>query len=213
MGCHRRDLQEGVDRGNQLKLNLGCGKRALPGFLNVDRLPGKGIDFVLDLEDYPWPWPDGSIQQINARHIIEHMVFPERFIREIYRVLKSGGLLSLVAPHARHWSTFVPGHRSFWTERSMSLFVAGEPDYDSLDQDAMFDLLTLTTVYDNFLLHSPFSWFLWAFSKIVNGRFQLSAIAERLPLGPPIEIRWVLKKVGKCKKGGPRYPFDDGVTP
>lgn len=80
-------------------INLGCGRVILPGlrpdyetmldaevyeqplWLNVDRNAGDGVDQVVDLFSYPWPWPDNSFGGALASHIVEHIPHEARIIR------------------------------------------------------------------------------------------------------------------------------------
>ena len=54
-----------------MRLNLGCGRDVLPGWVNVnasDQL-GPGVE-VWDLDEHPWPFEDGSASEIRAdRHL------------------------------------------------------------------------------------------------------------------------------------------------
>lgn len=83
-----------------MKLNLGSGKTPLDGFVNVDiSLKGKA-DFILDLLQFPWPWEDGTVEEINCTHFLEHIgdeFFP--FVDECYRVLKPGALFRIRSPY------------------------------------------------------------------------------------------------------------------
>lgn len=80
-------------------LNLGCGKNIMKDCVNVDVTPYKGVNQVVDLSKFPWPWADESIDGINASHLIEHFPYQEVFIYECLRVLKKGGFLRLKLPH------------------------------------------------------------------------------------------------------------------
>jgi len=74
---------------NHLKLNLGCGKRMIPGFVNVDKYGSPELKF--DLETFPWPWDDNSVEQIMMIHVMEHLGRdPEIFLsimKELYPVV------------------------------------------------------------------------------------------------------------------------------
>lgn len=78
-------------------LHLGCGKRLLPGFINVDAEPG--ADMQLDLTQ-PLPWPDYSVDGIYSEHFIEHLTQAQgiALLRECRRVLKTGGVIRIATP-------------------------------------------------------------------------------------------------------------------
>lgn len=87
-----------------MKLNLGCGQNKVEGYVNVDR--AHDPDQKVDLEAFPWPWADSSVEMIRAHHILEHLgKDTEVFIgvmKEIYRVCKNGAKVEIVVPHPRH---------------------------------------------------------------------------------------------------------------
>lgn len=72
-----------------LKLDLGCGEVPKEGFKGVDLYAPKA-DFKVDLRKYPWPWADGSVDEVFSSHFFEHIPGPERipFMDELWRVLK-----------------------------------------------------------------------------------------------------------------------------
>lgn len=86
-----------------LRLNLGCGRRKLDGFLNVDCDEQVRPDYVLDLGMDPWPWDEGSVDRIESYHLIEHLAAAEgrRLIEESHRVLRSGGRIAVECPDLR----------------------------------------------------------------------------------------------------------------
>lgn len=71
-----------------IRLNLGSGPQRYSGFLSVDTVP-KWADVVHDLTK-PLPFPDNSVSELFASHVIEH--FPMWQIQDILqdwcRVLK-----------------------------------------------------------------------------------------------------------------------------
>ena len=84
-----------------MKLDLGCGKNKKEGFEGVDSIAFEGVDHVVDLRSFPWPWEDGSVEEVHASHFIEHLPARERiaFVNEIHRILAPGGKATLIAPH------------------------------------------------------------------------------------------------------------------
>lgn len=90
-----------------LKLDLGCGMNRKQGFLGVDCRKFEGVDVVADLRQ-PWPWKDGSVEEVHCSHFVEHLAADERihFCNELYRVLAPGSTAQIVVPH---WNS----HRAY----------------------------------------------------------------------------------------------------
>jgi SAM-dependent methyltransferase len=82
---------------NELKLDLACGQNKTEGYFGVDIFPG--ADAVVDLEQYPWPIESNSAEEIVCNHYVEHVTDLIKFMDEIYRILKPGGKVKLVAPY------------------------------------------------------------------------------------------------------------------
>lgn len=93
-----------VANGGPVKLNLGCGHERLDGYLNVDRVGDAPVQW--DLETFPWPWPDSSVEEVRLHHVLEHLgATPPvylRIIQELYRVCGDGALVHITVPHPRH---------------------------------------------------------------------------------------------------------------
>lgn len=81
-----------------MKLHFACGRKILPGFINVDYCPGDGVDTVWDLAATPYPWIAAS--EIIFSHAVEHLSRSEgrACLRECYRLLGDEGTLWLVFP-------------------------------------------------------------------------------------------------------------------
>lgn len=87
-----------------LKLNLGSGQNSMQGYVNVDKFGSP--DMVWDLEVFPWPWQDNSVDEIRMNHVLEHLgqdtdIF-FGIIKELYRICKDGSLIDIAVPHPRH---------------------------------------------------------------------------------------------------------------
>ena len=83
-----------------LTLHLGCGKRRIDGALNVDANPAVEPDYLLDVIADPWPWEDGSVERIEAYHLLEHVgeAAGKTFLARCWRALKPDGILVLEFP-------------------------------------------------------------------------------------------------------------------
>lgn len=92
-----------------IKLNIGCGGRPLKDYINIDmdtmdeiRLRYPNVTYEDDLVVHQYdifnlPFVDGSVDEIRAEGLIEHLPFIEepKFFLEVRRVLKKGGILYL----------------------------------------------------------------------------------------------------------------------
>ena len=86
-----------------MKLNLGCGDKILPGYVNVDVAParaGRHPDVICDLRSLK-PFEDASVDEVLAVHVVEHFWRWEvvGVLQEWTRVLKPGALMVLECPN------------------------------------------------------------------------------------------------------------------
>ena len=81
------------------RLQWGCGRSVLPGWINSDRRIGKGIDLSCDLTE-GFPLSDNSIDYIASVHALQEIAYPDLIpaLQELRRVLKVNGVLRLVLP-------------------------------------------------------------------------------------------------------------------
>ena len=97
---------------DEIRLNLGCASRPLPGYVNIDldtldeikarypniQFPGDAEIFQYDIFDLPYI--DGSVAEIRSDSMLEHLSFLEekKFFYEMQRVLRPGGSLVFSVP-------------------------------------------------------------------------------------------------------------------
>ena len=89
----------------KLKLNLGCGGKILPNYINIDTkvLDGSlvdldGIVVAMDVTDLKFS--NESVDEILAESVLEHIspFDTQETLWEWWRVLKSGGVLNILVP-------------------------------------------------------------------------------------------------------------------
>lgn len=100
------------DEVRKIKLNLGCGGRLLPNYINIDLDTIDQLKLRYPTESFPegvktyqydifnLPFPDGSVEEIRADSLLEHLSFlqePMLFF-EVKRVLKPGGIFIFSVP-------------------------------------------------------------------------------------------------------------------
>jgi len=91
------------ETGRGTRLNLGCGDKILPGYVNVDVAPtraGRAPDVLCDLRDLA-PFDSDSCDEVLSVHVVEHLWRWEvvGVLREWMRVLKPGGVMILECPN------------------------------------------------------------------------------------------------------------------
>src|ERR1044071_1839828 len=108
-------------------INLGCGLSIAPGWINVDNSPNAKLSKYPRLRWALWklgilsdrhykvkwadsikihnlkkrlPYLDSSIDYVYTCHFLEHLalVDAQRFIREVFRILKPRGIVRIVVP-------------------------------------------------------------------------------------------------------------------
>jgi SAM-dependent methyltransferase len=133
-----------------MKLNLGAGSAPLKGWVNVDCVQLCGIDVVHDLDTGPWPWPDDSVQAIEAIDVFEHVADPLLFVNECWRILRAGRYAHILVPDFRGPNAFTdPTHRRFCTPATFNYWLPGTWLYEHHGaayggHDHSFDLTDLT---------------------------------------------------------------------
>ena len=84
-----------------IRLNLGCGNKNLPGYLNcdlADNYSGTAPDVSCDVRELPFD--DNFADEVLAVHVLEHFYIweVEDVVNEWIRVLKPGGKLVIEVP-------------------------------------------------------------------------------------------------------------------
>ena len=116
------------------KLNIGCGGNPLLGYTNIDRdsldelrqrYPQKNFDDSIIIENhdiFSLPYEQNSVDEINADGLLEHLSFSQEplFLREIFRVLKPGGVFKFSVPDfemaCRSWLEAEDEWHDFYSE-------------------------------------------------------------------------------------------------
>ena len=82
-----------------LKLHIGCGKRHIPGFVNIDILDAPHVDHCCSV-DALHAFATEEVSLIYASHVLEHFgrYEVEGVLREWHRVLVPGGILRMAVP-------------------------------------------------------------------------------------------------------------------
>lgn len=92
-------VRQAIERGERLRLNLGCGRRRRAGFVGVDQTRLPGVDIVADLNEPLSALPDNCVEEIYTRHVLEHVGEFLPLMAELHRVTRPGGRIEIVVPH------------------------------------------------------------------------------------------------------------------
>lgn len=137
-----------MEDNQPLRLNLGAGAKPLNGFVNLDHKTGQ--------EAYPLEYPENSVDEIRASHILEH--FPYGKVLEILKHwvsrLKPGGLLRIAIPDFQ-W--IAKAYLAGQPIPSQAFVMGGQIDDDDYHK-AIFDRELLTEAMINVGLERIGSW-------------------------------------------------------
>jgi len=126
-----------------MKINLGCGERPMPGFVNLDsrRLPG--VDVVAVLPELPFE--DNTASYIYACCVLEHFRLNDAriLLKECLRALKKGGILRLSVPDFLAIAEIYLKNRNIYEVGGMLM---GRQNYSENTHYLVFDEVRITSM-------------------------------------------------------------------
>ena len=126
MAILKIDLPKALSHKNVI-IELGCGQRIKNDRINIDRLDLPGVDIVADIENGLPFLPDNSTDEIHSKSFLEHIENFEFLMKEIHRVLKTGGRKHIFVPHFSnpyYYSDYT--HKKFFGLYTFEYFVGRE---------------------------------------------------------------------------------------
>lgn len=115
-----------------LCISVGGGPtRAHPALVNVNIGPFPNVDIVADA--YELPYADGVVDAIHCEAVLEHLEYPDVAVREMHRVLRTGGKVFAATPFLQafhgypdHFQNFsLTGHVRLFERAGFSILSAG----------------------------------------------------------------------------------------
>ncbi len=85
-----------------LKLNLGCGRACIPGWVNVDTTALPGVDVVADLErcrTQRLPFAEDAVDEFLLSHVLEHIDDTLGVMQELHRIARPGATATIRCPY------------------------------------------------------------------------------------------------------------------
>ncbi|HAU29758.1 MAG TPA: methyltransferase type 11 [Rhodospirillaceae bacterium] len=138
-----------MDAWQDAKLSMA----AMPPEQGAIAWPQQGPSRVFICDDSALPLADCSVDRILMIHSLEHAEFPRTMLREAWRVLASGGRLTLV----------VPSRTGIWARSDRTPFGFGSPFSATQLHDLLRSTLFVPDHEDRALFMPPFH------GKIVQG--------------------------------------------
>ncbi len=111
-----------------LRLNLGCGRSPLAGWVNVDAVDLPGVDLVVDLDrmaERRLPYKDDAVDAFALFHVLEHLRDPLALMQELHRVARPGATAVVRTPHGAsddahedptHVRAYFPGSFGYFSQ-------------------------------------------------------------------------------------------------
>jgi len=113
-----------------MKIELGCGNKPVQGYTHHDRWKhSPHVDLEFDLGVFPWPLESGSVDEILALDVFEHLCCDVQvWLDECWRVLKPNGVLDMRLPAWNNpYSWRDPTHRRVFHQESFLYWCPDAP--------------------------------------------------------------------------------------
>lgn len=139
------------------KINIGCGNKQMPGYINLDSVALPGVDVVHNLNISPWPLKDNYFEEVYCDNVLEHLSSITKSMEEIWRICENKAKVKIIVPiFPSVWSFCDPTHKSIFTYFTFNYF---RPE-DGLNyySKARFKILKRTITFNRFL--KPLEWLL-----------------------------------------------------
>lgn len=87
-------------------VDLGCGTSKVPGSIGLDCFKDPAVDVVHDLDVFPYPFGNDSLDAVYLNHCIEHLADPKRTLEECVRIVRQNGNIFITVPHVTNLASF-----------------------------------------------------------------------------------------------------------
>jgi SAM-dependent methyltransferase len=159
MGIMKGNSHKILKTRKKVKIHVGCGVNYLEGYINIDSSAMVKPDIVADI--CKLPFEDSSIDEIYTAHTLEHVNDFEKAMRELHRVLKTGGVLKIIVPYPSSNYAFIPQHLHYFGWNSFKPFKKSDGmdyyyDFHFSEVEQKFSFRSLNKVISSLANKHPF---------------------------------------------------------
>ena len=95
----------------------------MEGFIGVDRLKTGAVDVIQDMNRFPYPFRDNSVEEVLLINVLEHLPNTIRVMEEIWRICKNEATIKINVPYYNSQGACQdPTHVKFFTEHTFDYF-------------------------------------------------------------------------------------------
>ena len=147
------------------KLNFGCGTDLRDGWDNVDMQNGPNI-ITFDFDNFPYPLKKNHYDYVLMKSIIEHLIYPDRTLLEIYKCCKNGAIIDIITDHYTNKGAYNSlQHKGFFNENVFTDFVEANTLINKKEFFKIISIEVTPTIVGKLL---P-KWFRNKLSLFING--------------------------------------------
>ncbi len=163
-----------------MKLNFGCGKKILPGWINVDIQKAKGINKSFNFNKYPYPFKKNMFGHILVDMVLEHLKKPKKTLKELWRISKNNATIEIIVPYYNSYYAWGdPTHINFFNEETIKQLL-GDIEYLHKKEKRKFEIVSIEPVPQRFIS--------WLPKKIIN-------ILKRILNNVVVELRVLVRVI------------------
>lgn len=106
--------------------------------MDVVKIPG--VDVVHDIQELPLPFKNEEFEEILCNDVFEHLTDYIPVLKDLYRILKGGGKLTVRVPHFTSRNNFVdPTHKKLFSSYTFDFFAANSLFSKAKERGYYFD--------------------------------------------------------------------------